>query len=424
VTSNLTRSKALVLIITVGFLLRLCYALAVSDDHPAWIDSQHYLSIGHSIATNFQYANFWRASAGQQQFGDVGPTSAREPLYPLFLGLQFKLFGYSLRTVFVIQALVGVLTIPLCFGLGTNLFSSRVALVAALLESVNPYHIYYIGVVATETITSVLLLASVFFTLRICQAATKGQSISRGHVISLALLLSAGILHRTVFVPIVLITLIFIGVACYRWSAALAPAARTVGVLLLAIAACISPWFIRNYLLWHTFVYQTNAGATLLGGFNDLATGGQELTVPLNLEGVLMSQGYNEIDRDRRFRQEASGWILSHPARAAYLIGKKQLIFWSPVPANVKGYPKYLGTAWGFILLILTFIGLLSAQADRFALKYVLAVIVSYALVHSFSIAITRYRIPLEGILTVFAGYGVAFCLRASVLSRLSCRRQ
>ena len=69
-----------------------------------------------------------------------------------------------------------------------------------------------------------------------------------------------GILHRTVLVPIVLLAVICVGIAYYRISAAVVATARTVGVLAMLIAVCVSPWFIRNYLVWHTFVYHTNMG--------------------------------------------------------------------------------------------------------------------------------------------------------------------
>src|SRR5262249_20756849 len=155
------------------------------------------------------------------------------------------------------------------------------------------------GRVATETITSVLLLALVFFALRVFRALSERLSISRGDLIMLGLLSGMAILHRTVLVPVVLLTLIFVGVARYRTSAALVAAARTVGVLALLIAACLSPWFIRNYLVWHTFVYHTNMGSNWWLGFNDLATGGPEVTILLDLDYRLVSQGYNELERDR-----------------------------------------------------------------------------------------------------------------------------
>jgi 4-amino-4-deoxy-L-arabinose transferase-like glycosyltransferase len=375
------------------------------DNLPSWGDSHHYLSVAHAVATQFRYANAWSPPADHPRFGDLGLTSYREPLYPLLLALQFKLFGDALRTTFVIQALVGTLTIPLCFGIGAMLLPPRVALLGALLESVNPYRIYYTAFVATETLASLLLLALVFCTLRVFSAITAGTPVPRRHLILLALALSAGMLTRAVFAPIALVTLTFIGAACYRTSPA--RAARIVGVLALLTVGGVSPWLIRNYLVWQTFVYQTNVGHNLLLGYNDLATGGYGHTRVLELDRALAPHDYNEVERDRLFKRAAFEWIRSDPARAVYLCLKKQLLFWSPVPSTVRGYAKQVGAVWGSAFLACTLIGLIRARAERLALTYVLAVIVVYALVHSVAIAITRYRIPLEGLLAVFAGCGL-----------------
>jgi hypothetical protein len=53
-------SRALVLITTLGCLLRLIWAFWVPDAPPLWADSQNYLSIAHNVATDFQYANSWK----------------------------------------------------------------------------------------------------------------------------------------------------------------------------------------------------------------------------------------------------------------------------------------------------------------------------------------------------------------------------
>jgi hypothetical protein len=44
-------------------------------------------------------------------------------------------------------------------------------------------------------------------------------------------------------------------------------------------------------------------------------------------------------------------------------------------------------------------------------MTYALAVVVTYTLLHSVVLAVTRYRIPLEGLLAVFAGSGLASLL-------------
>jgi hypothetical protein len=404
--NNTGKSTALVLIIILGCLLRLLYALWVPNAFVSWGDSDNYLSIAHNVATDFRYANSWQPSIGPHS-GDTGLTSYHAPLYPLLLALQFKLFGDSPRTTFVIQALLGTLTIPLCFGAAVMLFSPRVALLGALLESVNPYHIFHTAHISTENIASIILLALVFLTLRVFRSINASKPISRSHLMLLILSLSAGILTRAVFVPIALVTLMFIGAAYYRQCSALVPTAQTVGLLALLTAVCVSPWFIRNYIVWHSFVYDNTIGENLLIGYNDRATGGYEISRLWEIDRALAPHSYNEVERARIYKQEAFEWIRSHPARAIGLFIKKQLLFWSPMPAIAKGYQKYLGAVWGSTFLALTLIGLIRTRGKLFGQRYVLAVIVAYALVHSIAFALTRYRIPLEGMLAVYAGYGL-----------------
>ncbi len=419
------RFVALGLITLLGCALRLLSAFWAPNEFPAWADSQNYLSIASNVAKDFNYANSWRPPKGHPRFGDIGPTSYREPIYPLFLALQLKLFGNSPRTVFVTQALLGALAIPLCFGLGILLLSSRAALFGAFIESVNLYHISYVGRIASENIATIVLLVVVYLTLRVFRSISAGKPISRRDLTFLTLSLSAAVLTRAVFVPVAAVTLIFIGAACYRRTAAVLPAARTVGLLALLITVCVSPWFIRNYLVWNTFVYQTNSGHNMLMGYSDFATGGYENnrvhTRVLEIDRALEPHGHNELERDRIFKQEALQWIRSHPLRAIYLFVKKQVLFWSPMPATVEGYMKQVGFIWAASLLSLTLIGVLRARGDRLSLNYLFAVICVFSLVHSLALAVTRYRIPLEGLLAVFAGCGLSLLLNVS--SQLSPHR-
>jgi 4-amino-4-deoxy-L-arabinose transferase-like glycosyltransferase len=404
--NTIRESRSLFLIITLGCLLRLLYAFGVPQELSSWGDSHHYVSVAKNIATDFRYANSWTPPENHPRFGDLGVTSYREPFYPLLLALQFNVFGDSSRITFALQALLGTLIIPLCFGVARQLTSSRAALLGAMLESVNPYHIYYTAMIATETITSLILISVVYLALCIFRSIGAGDPISRNHFTLLILALSAGILTRAVFVPVALTTVIFIGVALYRKCGALA-AGRTVGLLALLTVLCVSPWFIRNYVVWHAFVYQTNMGHNLVMGYNDLATGGYEHSRALEIDIEAARYGYNELERDRIFKQEAFQWISAHPGKAIYLSLKKQLLFWSPVPATLRGYERHFGIFWASTFLALTVIGIVRARAESFALKYAIAVIVVYALVHSVALAFTRYRIPLDTVLAVFAGYGL-----------------
>jgi hypothetical protein len=275
------------------------------------------------------------------------------------------------------------------------------------MESLNPYHIWYTRIVATETISSVILLSIVFLTLRVLKSLNSGQPIRPSQLVALALAFSAAILTHAVLVSSVVVSLIFIWYASYRQRSALWRSMKEVGFVVVLTSVIVSPWLIRNYVLWHEPIYQTGGGQSLIFGFNEQANGGFDDTVFSRLRFSLSATGFNELERDRIYRQEALKWIRAHPWRSLYLSIKKQVLFWSPVPAFVTGYQKLAGGLWGFTLLGLTAIGLVRARGESFSLKYVVSVIVVYPLIYSIAIAVTRYRLPLESLLVVFAGFGV-----------------
>ena len=416
--SKRSASLALLAITALGCLLRLSYAVTVPDEFShgtGFPDTYNYVSIARHLAANFEYANSFQAKSGNPRWGDSGVTSFREPVFPLLLALKFKTIGESPRSTFIMQALIGTLTIPLCFAVATLLFSTGAALGAALLESVNPYHIYYATFVSTENITTVVLLAIILFTLRVVVSIRAHGTAMRKDIVLLILSLSVGILTRAVFISIVGLSLLFVGIACYANSGGMLAALRMSGSIGLVTALCVSPWFIRNYLVWQTFVYHTNVGQLLVMGFNDHASGGaDDVAVErfMELDRALAHYPYNEVERDRIYRQEAVAWIRSHPAQSIYLVVKKQLLFWWPVPAIVGGYTRAIGLLWGSVFLCLTLAGIISARGGGFTHKYILGVILTYSVFHSIAVVVTRYRIPLEGVMALFAGYGLAYSFR------------
>ena len=420
-----TRTKGLIFVIAFGCVLRVMYAFSVPNAFPGWTDSQNYLSIARNVASNFHYANSWNPpDKNHPRFGDIGPTSYREPVYPMLLALQLKIFGESPRAVFVFQALLGTLTIPLCFGIARILLSTRGALLAALLESVNPHHVYYASFISTESVSSIVLLLVVFCSLRTVRSFSEGKCIARTDLGLLVLSLALAVLTRAAFAPVVAATIAFIGAAHYGSCGRSAPAARTIAVLVLLTSACASPWFIRNYFVWHTFVHVTTVGHNLLLGFSDFATGDYEsysVHAPI-LKIERESYGLNEVERDRLFKQAAIEWIRAHPLSAALLFVKKQLVFWSPAHVTVQGYQKYVGTLWSTILLGLSLIGLVRLWDNSLGFRYILTVIVLYALVHSVALAMTRYRVPLEALLVVFASHGFSFVLSNLTYSKKGIR--
>jgi len=109
-------------------------------------DSQQYLLLAENLRTKGRFS--W----------DTAPVAFRTPGYPALLAL----LGNNLVLLVVVQAVLGGLTVVLLALLGARLFSPTTGLIAAVLLAVDPASIFYSGVVMTETLFLVLLVAATY----------------------------------------------------------------------------------------------------------------------------------------------------------------------------------------------------------------------------------------------------------------------
>jgi len=111
-----------------------------------------------------------------------------------------------------------------------------------------------------------------------------------------------------------------------------------------------------------------------------------------------------------------AGWdfVRESPTRSLILSGRKLLEFWSPKPDAVTEGPANGGTAKDWIsvlsytpvlLLAVTGIYLLRSQTRRLLPIY--AYILTFTAVHAVLLPTTRYRLPLDFFLIIFAAYAL-----------------
>ncbi len=86
------------------------------------------------------------------------------PLYYMALQVWLTIFGKSDLGARWLSVLIGVATIPLIYALARQLFADgRVALIAAFLLAISPFHVYYSQEVRMYGLVTLLGLASVYF---------------------------------------------------------------------------------------------------------------------------------------------------------------------------------------------------------------------------------------------------------------------
>lgn len=111
------------------------------------------------------------------------------PLHYLVLHFWLKLAGQSEFSVRLPSLISGVLSIPLLFKLGQELFDQRVGLLAAFLLSISPFHVWFSQEARMYTLAVLFSLASVYiFVLRLEEkTGSARRCLWPGYVITSAL---------------------------------------------------------------------------------------------------------------------------------------------------------------------------------------------------------------------------------------------
>lgn len=112
-------------IVLLGLVLRL-----ISLDQSLWLDE----AINVIATQNFSLVGM---------ITDYAKADFHPPLFFIILWIWTKLFGISEIAVRIPSIIFGILTVYLVYLIGNKLHSKNLGLVAALLLTVNPLHIYY-----------------------------------------------------------------------------------------------------------------------------------------------------------------------------------------------------------------------------------------------------------------------------------------
>jgi hypothetical protein len=125
-----------------AFAVRVAFILASGPTAPPWDrgDDQSYDKIAYRLVSQHEYAN-----------------TLYTPGYPLFLALNYAVFGRSWPLARLVQAGLGAATCLLVYRLGTKMFSERVGLIAGILLAVYPGHAFFAWRIMPEPLYILLL---------------------------------------------------------------------------------------------------------------------------------------------------------------------------------------------------------------------------------------------------------------------------
>jgi 4-amino-4-deoxy-L-arabinose transferase-like glycosyltransferase len=414
---TLRPKKVLGWILLLSVLLRVAVALYLGNEVvvlPGTSDQLSYHNLALRVLAGFGLTfgePWWPLTAPNT------PTAHWSYLYTAYLTLVYKIFGPNPVVARLIQAVVvGLLQPYLAYLLGRRLFTEWVGVLAAGLTAVYLYFIYYAGALMTEPFYITAILATFYMTMRLVDAK---RPLAWKGAIGLGLLLGVTVLLRQLFLLFVPFLFLWFLWARYRRNGRW-PLVETIiaGGLVVAM---ILPFTYYNYQRFDRFVLlNTNAGFAFFWGNHPI--------YGTRFQPILEDGDYIELIPDdlRQSRMDEAALDSELLGRALTIItddlGRYLLLSLSRVPAYFMFWPSAESglisnlTRVGSIGLLLPFMlyGLILALYRNWSwriLQQDMALVLLFGLVytgiHVLSWALIRYRLPVDAVMLVFAGYAL-----------------
>jgi 4-amino-4-deoxy-L-arabinose transferase-like glycosyltransferase len=334
------------------------------------------------------------------------------PLYPYFIALLSRAFG-SLPAVLWVQVALGALLVPAVARVGTVTFGRRAGLVAAAFAALYPELVWFATRFWSETLFIVLLWWAIERTLAADAEGSPRTAVVAGALFGLATLTRELALY---LVPLAAIWMLRPrGVEAGEWHAWLRPPrARLAPAALLVLASLltITPWTVRNAIVFRAFIPVSTMGGLNLWQGNTRLTHLQIYEVLARIDGPVAQDRYCRRMAWEEVAARQPAWIFEKVASQMpefwkagsevldHLVGREAC---GPLTAA-----RLVPIELLLIIPYLVLLGLLAVGLARLRLGaqawLLLLLLGAYNAAHVVAYATSRFRLPVMPVVFVVAG--------------------
>ncbi len=396
--SKLNRRQISVLIFAIALLVRL--AIIVHFHPYRNLERFELERTAISLATTGVYGNPYAV--------ETGPTGHVAPGYTLILAALFRLLGTGIPAE-IVKELVACVVSSLLWALlpavsAVLRLDLRAGVIAGLFGAVFPLR--PLIQIDGNWETPYIALSLVLVTVLMAQLWTKRNFTVRrawlnGFCWGVSLL----------FAPSLLLLLGgSIAVGFYFSRSQTRNYIRFAAIQVLAVAACLSPWVIRNYYaLGSPVLTRTNLGIELRLSNNDLSSPDMDVNYwrglfrryhPLqNPQEALKVRRMGEVAYNKQAKNEAKQWIRSHPSRFLQLCLGRFRCFWFYSDRLSKLKTVSLG-----LINVMGFAGWVLVWRQRRIAGLVLALIILIYPIPYYIVQVTlRYSYPIMWVMVLLS---------------------
>ncbi len=437
-------------ILLLSITLRLFSALFQGNnvsDLPGIYDQISYDGLARRVVEGFGFSfaeGHWPATRAGE------PTAHWSYLYTIYLVAVYKIFGFYPIIARVIQAVItGLFQTLFTWRIARRIFGERVGFIAAMISAIYIYFFYYAGALITESFYIVCILWTFDVAFRIIDKieGTPGSRLWLSWL-ELGLAISFTVLFRQLF--LLFLPFLFLWIwwnSPYKQTKDVSdqppwknhvrwPAIKGLTIVTLVLALIITPWTIRNYRAFGTFVLlNTNAGFAFYWGnhpiygtkFIPLLSQSYQDLIPPNLLVL------NEGKLDQALLREGIKIVLNDPVRYVLLSFSRTEEYFKFLPSRDSSLISNISRVGSFgiflpfmitgIWISLSFFRNPVFSKKRAYLLILYLFIIIYTAIHLMSWTLIRYRLPVDAFLIIFAA--VAFhSLNENIGQRLRMKTQ
>ncbi len=321
----------------------------------------------------------------------VNLTAYRPIGYPLFLSL-LRSAGLSIMLCRWCNALLCIINVVLVMKIVILKYTTKIAQAAGIYAAIYPLIVTTSLFLYPQAISATYLLALLYIAMR---KISFRNSIWFGLFSALLILTVPGM----ALVP-----------ACFMlwiWYKSRSERPKVYLSCLICLLA-ISPWIIRNTVVFHAPAISTNGGVNFLIGVVPDATPRTGTNVDMKRQYAALGSNrrLNEVEVDRAFGRRALNYVRSDYKRYATLTAGKFLQFFSfrdDLYTKVKSQKlASVAVAISYYVLLLTCVALLFMKRDLTSeTKMLIAVYLLAAVFHSLFFPRLRFRAPYDYLLII-----------------------
>ena len=354
-----------------------------------------------------------------EKFGDfLLPNLLMAPLYSYYLYIFsfFDLKGESfILLILLSQTVLASISVGFFYKINKFFFSQKISFYSSLLFSLFPIYLYSCSQISSATLTIFLALFFYYFFFKLTNNSKFINILLFAFIGGLLILLRREFMFIVIFSSFYLFFYFKLSI-------------KNILLIFLISLITISPYLVRNYLIFEKVIIHSSFGFNLWKGNNPNSKVGGSFIVEQNLQDKIDKVKKNKSYRfnfDKIFLDEAIKNIKKNPERYLALYIKRAASYYfidlessksrdyNPVPIISIDVLKPLLLPLHYmpivILGITSLIGIFLSDKKSYQLNYLIFIILFYIFVFSFFSIMPRYKlyiIPLQIIFTnIFVNY-------------------